>query len=645
MWRCASHAHTVRCELHADQSSIACWATALQGSRLPVAHRPYRDSSRLGWPCTARLSGPAAKSAACHSSSRAHPSCRATDESSDSSTQTTSAAEEEKADRIQQTLAGLDALLGIEEDKPSSSDKKETEDKQESAEKAKVEVAPEIYKALAEAEAERRKNNGKSASTSSPAETEEDMKSILDAARKLGETAQSAQKPGADPKEFQAIIKDEMEKLMDRFQPGLKQDMKKIREEVFGPNIFWVTDMQSIADRPSEFVPGSWLVRGNLRTDKDAAFEKITQGVEKLFEDKYAVFMVPDPEAELQPPEPQGKDAKERVAFVVALAKFAQPQEAPAWQAVVAAVLFLLSIGTATQIGLAANVTRFLPQSIIELLSRPDSFQADSIPPELNDFDFVPLLVSSVPISSAIVLLQIVQELAHRFVANSRQVKLGTPIFIPNGQIGLFGSVTQLKSLVRNRKDLFDISVAGPLASGGASLAIFLTGLALSGGSAAREDLLPVPAALLQGSLLLGGATRAALGLGVSSAASTIAVHPLVIGGWCGLVATALNCLPVGCIDGGRIVQAAFGRKSLGVSSFFTYVALGLGLLGSSLALPFGIYVFICQRTPEAFVQDTVTAPGGSRNGLALGLLALSVLILLPALTGLDTAGTTNITL
>lgn len=61
-------------------------------------------------------------------------------------------------------------------------------------------------------------------------------------------------------------------------------------------------------------------------------------------------------------------------------------------------------------------------QSIIELLSRPDSFQADSIPPELNDFDFVPLLVSSVPISSAIVLLQIVQELAHRFVANSRQV-------------------------------------------------------------------------------------------------------------------------------------------------------------------------------------------------------------------------------
>ena len=37
--------------------------------------------------------------------------------------------------------------------------------------------------------------------------------------------------------------------------------------------------------------------------------------------------------------------------------------------------------------------------------------------------------------------------------------------------------------------------------------------------------------------------------------------------------------------------------------SFFTYVGLGLGFLGSSLALPFGLYVLICQRTSEKYVQ------------------------------------------
>lgn len=29
-------------------------------------------------------------------------------------------------------------------------------------------------------------------------------------------------------------------------------------------------------------------------------------------------------------------------------------------------------------------------------------------------------------------------------------------------------------------------------------------------------------------------------------------VSPLLVGGWCGLITTALNCLPVGNLDGGR---------------------------------------------------------------------------------------------
>ena len=45
------------------------------------------------------------------------------------------------------------------------------------------------------------------------------------------------------------------------------------------------------------------------------------------------------------------------------------------------------------------------------------------------------------------------------------------------------------------------------------------------------------------------------------------------------------------------LLQSAFGRNSVAVSSLLSYVGLGLGLLGSSLALPFGLYVLICQRT------------------------------------------------
>ena len=50
-------------------------------------------------------------------------------------------------------------------------------------------------------------------------------------------------------------------------------------------------------------------------------------------------------------------------------------------------------------------------------------------------------------------------------------------------------------------------------------------------------------------------------------------------------------------------MQAAYGQSTLTITSFFTYVGLGLGFLGSSLALPFGLYVLICQRTTEKYVQ------------------------------------------
>ncbi len=54
-------------------------------------------------------------------------------------------------------------------------------------------------------------------------------------------------------------------------------------------------------------------------------------------------------------------------------------------------------------------------------------------------------------------------------------------------------------------------------------------------------------------------------------------------------------------------MQAAYGKNALALTSFFTYVGLGLGLLGSSLALPFGLYVLICQRTSEKYIQDQVS--------------------------------------
>jgi hypothetical protein len=68
--------------------------------------------------------------------------------------------------------------------------------------------------------------------------------------------------------------------------------------------------------------------------------------------EQYEVMMVADPEAEED--DPRGGP---RIAFQVVPAAAARPAPAPGWQGLAAAALLLLTLGTAAQLGLAANVS------------------------------------------------------------------------------------------------------------------------------------------------------------------------------------------------------------------------------------------------------------------------------------------------
>lgn len=63
------------------------------------------------------------------------------------------------------------------------------------------------------------------------------------------------------------------------------------------------------------------------------------------------------------------------------------------------------------------------------------------------------------------------------------QVELGPSFFIPNNQIGSFGAITQFKCLLRNNRDMFDISGAGIFSAAAVSIALFAVGLAWSTGA------------------------------------------------------------------------------------------------------------------------------------------------------------------
>lgn len=86
----------------------------------------------------------------------------------------------------------------------------------------------------------------------------------------------------------------------------------------------------------------------------------------------------------------------------------------------------------------------------------------------------------------------------------------------------------------------------------------------------------------------------------------------------------AFNLLPVGALDGGRMVRSAYGPMAHRLTSVLTYVGLALGFIGGALSLPFGLYVLLAQREPERYLLDQVCvsySPVGPRVWVAVLLM------------------------
>lgn len=389
-------------------------------------------------------------------------------------------------------------------------------------------------------------------------------------------------------------------------------NVKLIKEKLFGYSTFWVTKEEPFGD----FGEGI-LFLGNLRGNREQVFEKLQKQLRELMGDKYNLFMVEEPNAES--PDPRGGP---RVSFGMLRKEVSEPGPTTLWQYIIALLLFLLTIGSSVELGVASQINR-LPPEVVKYFTDPNAIE----PPDMQLL--FPFVESALPLAYGVLGIQIFHEIGHYVAAFPKNVKLSIPYFIPNTTLGCFGAITQFKSILQDRKTKVDISVAGPVAGAALSFSMFAVGLLLSSNADAAVDLVQVPSMLFQGSLLLGLISRASLGYTAMHAAA-VSIHPLVIAGWCGLTTTAFNLLPVGCLDGGRAVQGAFGKNALFASGLATYTLLGLGVLGGPLSLPWGLYVLICQRTPEKPCLNDVTEVGSWRKAVVVAAIFLVVLMLLP---------------
>ena len=170
-------------------------------------------------------------------------------------------------------------------------------------------------------------------------------------------------------------------------------------------------------------------------------------------------------------------------------------------------------------------------------------------------------------------------EMGHFVMALAYRVRASLPYFLPLPitLIGTMGAVIGMDGSTANRRQIFDIGLAGPLAGLLVAVPIMWIGvqrLDLSGGAAGGMALELPLAMRLAVDYLQPGAYDPAVGVPVAR------VNAFFMAGWVGLLITALNMLPVSQLDGGHVAYALFGRAAHWVARAFMLAAfLYMGIM------------------------------------------------------------------
>lgn len=236
------------------------------------------------------------------------------------------------------------------------------------------------------------------------------------------------------------------------------------------------------------------------------------------------------------------------------------------------------------------------------------------------------------PYALGVMLILGIHEMGHYLTARRHGVRVSLPYFVPLPfGLGTFGAFIQMPPLLKNRRVLFDIGVAGPLAGLAVAIPALLIGLQWSTIETGEPD----PQAAMQGaslksSVLLALLARLAMGEAVSQGHALL-LHPLAFAGWLGLMITALNLLPVGQLDGGHVAYSLLGRvRAARLANVALFAMIFLGIFVWPGLFYWAIIVYFLAGVRGLPPLDDVTPMTPIRWGIGLFALALLLLILSP---------------
>ncbi len=219
-------------------------------------------------------------------------------------------------------------------------------------------------------------------------------------------------------------------------------------------------------------------------------------------------------------------------------------------------------------------------------------------------------------------------EMGHYVAARRYGVDATLPFFIPapiiNPLAGTFGAVIRIRSPFPNRKALFDIGIAGPLAGFVVAVPILVLGIM-------QARIIAAPTHSAPGDFL-GEPLLFALFAGLLKTVPdgmTLALGPLGMAAWFGLLVTGLNLIPVGQLDGGHVTYALFGRRATVISRIVWWMCVASIVLVGPAWILWTVLVRVLGLTHPPTLDDE-TPLGTVRTLVAVVGLAVFVLSFLP---------------
>ncbi len=224
-------------------------------------------------------------------------------------------------------------------------------------------------------------------------------------------------------------------------------------------------------------------------------------------------------------------------------------------------------------------------------------------------------------------------EMGHFLATVWYRIPASFPYVIPMPllPIGTFGAVIGMDARVADRKQTFDVGIAGPLAGLVIAIPVIVWGTmqldftAPAYGQFALRNPLFVR-------LLLDWLQPAGYQAGMPVALSQL--NPFFMAGWVGLLVTGLNMLPVSQLDGGHVIYTLFGRRAHWIGRAFMLTAviyLAYSMYYNSEAqwiLMIGLILLVGIDHPPT--RDDSVPLGWFRYGLGLASLAIPILCFSP---------------